>query len=478
MKKYSQIIRILISIIIVTTATFGQKIVTGSSAEHNFFIYSNGDLFAQGQNTNAECGIGSTIDLQTQTKVNGNGVMPANADIIEVAAGRAHSLALSSTGDVYGWGWNGDGQVGDNSIVWRKTPVILSFTGNPNIIKVSAGESISMALDDNGKVYTWGSDTYGKLGNGESSADVLIPTQIGLSNIVDIEAGRYHMLAVGSNGHVYAWGKNTDGELGNNNNTEQPSPIDITQLAIDGSYSSDFASAQIISVKAGRYFSMALDNNGNVYTWGSDAIGKLGVGSTEVNSNIPLKTTLSGISQIAAQQNNAMALDNSGDVWMWGGAANMGLGATAVPNFFTPKNISDDSDFSSSTNSDIYGVAITQISGGYSHSLAYDGSKVYGWTAVVNNYQAPNPSTYPTEYSTTPLSVELTSFTANVDENKVQLNWQTATEVNNYGFEIQRNSNPLLNLLQGGEGAELQGWVAIGFVDGNETATVQNNTHL
>ncbi len=66
-----------------------------------------------------------------------------------------------------------------------------------------------------------------------------------------------------------------------------------------------------------------------------------------------------------------------------------------------------------------------------------------------------------------PLPVELVSFSANMVDGNINIKWTTATEVNNYGFEIERNLNPHLNPLQGGEGAERQGWVAIGFVEGN-----------
>src|SRR5262249_12401094 len=127
-----------------------------------------------------------------------------------------HSLALDTAGNVWAWGWNAHGQLGDGTTTDRDVPVQL--TSLSGATASSAGGWFSMALkpvSGNGVVYAWGDNTSGQLGDGTTTSHST-PAQVsGLSgiNVVAIAAGENHALALASNGDVWAWGDNFFGEL-------------------------------------------------------------------------------------------------------------------------------------------------------------------------------------------------------------------------------------------------------------------------
>jgi hypothetical protein len=137
-------------------------------------------------------------------------------------------LALSSTGQVYAWGYNHDGQLGDNNAPTdAHKPVAVSAGLIPpgtKIIQVAAGSGHSLALSSTGQVYAWGYDDDGELGDAPMSpADEPAPVPVSYdaemppgTKIIQIAAGSLHSLALSSTGQVYAWGSNAQGQLGDN----------------------------------------------------------------------------------------------------------------------------------------------------------------------------------------------------------------------------------------------------------------------
>ncbi|MCL1983769.1 MAG: hypothetical protein FWG58_00020, partial [Methanomassiliicoccaceae archaeon] len=143
-----------------------------------------------------------------------------------VAAGGAHSLALKSDGTVWAWGWNAQRQLGDGTGTERSTPVQVKGPGGTgyltNVIAIAAGGNHSMALKEDGTVWAWGYDLYGQLGDGDSGgADKSTPIQVKgqdgtgyLTDVKAIAAGNMHSIALKSDGTVWAWGWNQYGGLG------------------------------------------------------------------------------------------------------------------------------------------------------------------------------------------------------------------------------------------------------------------------
>lgn len=176
----------------------------------------------------------------------------------------AHSLALKS-GSAWAWGANQNGQLGNGGVDDSSTP--LPVTGLNNIIAIASGGSHSLAVSSGGTVWSWGDNGSGQLGNG-SNAGSAVPVEIsGLSGIAAVAAGEYHSLALGGDGKVWAWGENSSGQLGDGTTVNRNTPVQVAWLD------------NIVAIAAGKIHSMALARDGAVWTWGGNYHGQLGDGT-------------------------------------------------------------------------------------------------------------------------------------------------------------------------------------------------------
>jgi len=128
------------------------------------------------------------------------------------AAGDDHTLIVQSDGDLFAWGRNNFGQIGDRSRTNRSTPVQAAG----DWVAVSGGSSHTLAVDSQGRLYAWGREEEGQLGLGTGLTDPIDePTQVGtLSAWSDVAAGQYHSLALQADGSLWAFGSNNSGQLG------------------------------------------------------------------------------------------------------------------------------------------------------------------------------------------------------------------------------------------------------------------------
>ena len=166
--------------------------------------------------------------------------------IVQVAAGYGFALALGRDGSVHAWGSNGSGQLGDGTTTTATEPAVINGTSGTalpaansagRIIQVSAGNGFALALGLDGRLYAWGGAADGRLGNGTTSPNVLLPVEItgngdlpsaGAANaIVQIAAGHKSAYALGSDGSVYSWGYGGTGDLGNGGTASTSSPVRI-----------------------------------------------------------------------------------------------------------------------------------------------------------------------------------------------------------------------------------------------------------
>jgi hypothetical protein len=245
------------------------------------------------------------IDLAFRPTVTGG--RKATLNIHDDAPGTPHVVALSGNGavaQVYSWGWNATGQVGDNATINRLLPT--KTLGKTNVHGVAAGQGHSIAIEDNGTVWTWGLNDQGQLGD-NSTTNRLIPVQvIGLSNMVSIAAGTFHSLALNRNGTVWAWGENLSGQLGDNTKKNRRVPVQVSGLS------------DVIAIAAGGSHSLALKSDGSVWAWGGNTSGALGDGTT-TNRLIPTRVTnLIGAVSIACGRYHSLAVKTDGTVWEWG----------------------------------------------------------------------------------------------------------------------------------------------------------------
>jgi alpha-tubulin suppressor-like RCC1 family protein len=291
--------------------------------------------------------------------------MPLSAQ--KLGAGNGHSIATDPSGKVYTWGWNTNGQLGNGTYTYSyDVPVTVTTSGvlsGKTITAVAGGEAHSIALTSDGTVYTWGHNFIGQLGNGNLT-DSNVPVAVtGLSGktITAVAGGGTHSIALASDGTVYTWGFNFYGQLGNGNNTNSNVAVAVTGLS----------GKTITAIAGGLNHSIALATDGTVYTWGDNFSGQLGNGTNNA-SNVPVAVTgLSGktITAVAGGGVHSIALAPDGTVYTWGENyfGQLGNGTNTYSN--VPVAVTG-----------LSGKTITAIAGGGLHSiaLASDG-KVYTW---------------------------------------------------------------------------------------------------
>lgn len=284
----------------VFTSGIADAALLGAGLLHSLAIESDGSLHVWGFGGGGRLGTGSTDNLATPAAL--AGLPPSRS----AAGGRGQSLAVAaSDGQVFGWGANICGEVGDGTASPRPEPVRSSLSG---AVRVAASFDHSHALRADGSVWSWGCNTDGQLGDGTRQAR-LVPTPVpGIGNAVALAPGGLHTLALTSDGDVWAWGRNAEGQLGDGGTTMRLAP---TRVALPG---------VAVAVSAGALHSLALLADGRVFAWGGNADGQLGIGSN-LNSADPVAVGAplpAGIVSIGAGANHSLAMDAAGNVWAWG----------------------------------------------------------------------------------------------------------------------------------------------------------------
>jgi len=235
---------------------------------HSLALKSDGTVWAWGRNNSGQLGNGSSgTGKDESSPVQVTGI----SGVIAIAAGYYHSLALKNDGTVWAWGRNNYGQLGIESDAYdSNSPVQVS--GLTQMIAIAGGYEHSLALKNDGTVLAWGNNLHGQLGVGTSGVGVnkKAPVQtIGLSGVTAIAGGYYHSLALKSDSTVQAWGSNSIGELGIGN-TEAAISKPTQIIGLSG----------VISIAGGNGHSVALNSDGTVRALGSNTNGQLGDDST------------------------------------------------------------------------------------------------------------------------------------------------------------------------------------------------------
>lgn len=274
---------------------------------------------------------------------------------LTLAAPVASQAAVSTSG-LYGFGSNTYGELGDGTTTASTSPVLLSGLPSP-VVQVAAGYKTSAALLANGTVWTWGENYYGWLGYGYTSGVVDTPHQVpGLPRITQIvlstEGDGY---AVGANGSLWAWGDNTYGQLGNGTTTPSYSPVQVPGLT------------GVWQVAAGPYFVLALQQDGVAWAWGDNGAGNLGDGTTATHLVPEQVPGLGVIAQVAAGGGTSFAVSSSGILFSWGQNTSGNLGSgTSVQYTVSPAPVPG-----------LTGV--TQVASDGISTLALADSAVWSW---------------------------------------------------------------------------------------------------
>ncbi|MGE3413609.1 MAG: RCC1 domain-containing protein [Dehalococcoidia bacterium] len=251
------------------------KVATG--ANHSCALVGGGQIRCWGRGGEGQLGDGTT-DARSTANAAVNGISGA----IEVAAGGDHSCAIMADRSVRCWGWNNNGQLGSFPAIVDPTrvPTPIAVPGMGNVTKLSLGGSNSCAVVSDGRVFCWGNNGSGQLGNG-SSANPGGPVQVsGLTNATDVRISGPHACALLTNGSVRCWGSNFRGQLGNGTTSNSALPVDVLGLS------------DATAIRVGFDGSCAVRRNGAVVCWGANDYGQLGVDATVEQSPVPVEVVM------------------------------------------------------------------------------------------------------------------------------------------------------------------------------------------
>ncbi|XP_037335563.2 RCC1 and BTB domain-containing protein 1 isoform X1 [Pungitius pungitius] len=239
----------------------GKKVASLSygSGPHVLLATEDGQLFAWGHNSYSQLGNGTTNQGLSPLPV---AINPLNKKVKEVACGSHHSVALTLDGEVFAWGYNNCGQIGSGSTANQPGPrKVTGCLQGKTAVGITCGQTSSMALVDNGEVYGWGYNGNGQLGIG-NNGNQLTPCRLAALQgmcMQQVVSGYSHCLALTDEGLLYAWGANTYGQLGTGNKSNHLSPVLIMA-----------EKERIVEVAAchSTHTSAAKTQSGQVYMWG------------------------------------------------------------------------------------------------------------------------------------------------------------------------------------------------------------------
>jgi alpha-tubulin suppressor-like RCC1 family protein len=264
--------------------------------DHSIALDHSGNVWTFGANYDGQLGDGTNTAKTTPAIVLSN--------VNSISTHHTHCLALKNDGTVWAWGDNLNGQLGDNSTVDKNIPVQVS--GLSNIVYIKAGLRCSFAIKADGTLWAWGSNSVGKLGDG-TNTQRNTPVQISVNKPVEIACGSNHTLILDSLGAILACGSGGFGQFGNGNNTTSYSPIYTGNNGFK-------------SISAGQNVSVGLKNNGTVWAWGESTFGALGLGSSITTTNVA--TMVSGINNVTFLAKDSrdivFVIKNDGTLWGWG----------------------------------------------------------------------------------------------------------------------------------------------------------------
>ena len=309
------------------------KVAAGT--EFTMALRSDSTIWSWGFNGNGQLGNGGTTGVYYPTQIG------TDNDWVYITTGSIGGFAIKANGTLWAWGFNVVGQLGDGTTNQRVTPVQIGTAANWKTVE--SGQYHTLALKTDNTLWAWGYNSVGQLGLGDT-ATRHSPVQVDTSHQWQaISAGGYHSLALKTNGTLWAWGLNLNRELGDTAKAYDT----LSKLPIQIGVASDWQ-----AISAGFQYSLALKNNGTIWSWGFNGNGEIGNGNTN-QQNLP--TQIGSSNQwikISAGGSSSYAIKSDSTLFSWGynGYGELGIGSKAQQT--TPIQVGTDSDWSSIAASD------------------------------------------------------------------------------------------------------------------------------
>jgi alpha-tubulin suppressor-like RCC1 family protein len=300
---------------------------------HTAVVGADGALRVFGYSQYGQLGLGDRTDVCAATRVfvgddrDGEGA----GKVVGVCCGRYHTMAVTEDGRVYTWGGGKNGRLGHGDEKIRLVPRRVEALRGQRAVAIAAGYHNNLVLTAAGDVWSWGWGAHGQLGTGDArdrEAPVVIEDLSGL-RVVWLACGDRHSFAVTADGRVFAWGSNEFGQLGvaaRGATLLAPECV----IALNG--------LVVVGLSSGDRHSAAVTNVGAVYTWGCGVDGQCGHGDFRDVPRPRVVAALAGITvaSVHCGHNFTIAVSDTGEVYAWGNntygqLGNGGSGKSAVP---------------------------------------------------------------------------------------------------------------------------------------------------
>jgi Alpha-tubulin suppressor and related RCC1 domain-containing proteins len=289
---------------------------------HSCAVSGRGNVWCWGYNLRGQLGIGATTDeLEPQRVV-------IDGRVIQVSLGSVFSCALTSAGNVFCWGFNGHGELGNQTNASSSVPVRVALP-NRAFRQLAVGVSHACAIDDRDRLWCWGDNVEGQLGDGTIISRSTPFRVLGVPGpITSVGAGIRHTCAIGRQGRVWCWGSNFRGQVGDGTTTNRRSPVEVPAM---GRFN--------IAVAPGGHSTCAINRRNFLSCWGANDTGQLGNGTFDT-AHLPQRVTLSerfrsvsvGASSVTGTWVTVCGVTRFGDSYCWGNnnAGQLGIGQTEV----------------------------------------------------------------------------------------------------------------------------------------------------
>jgi len=310
----------------------GRIVDVAAGQTHGAFVTSKGELYMWGFGLSGQLGLGDRESRTAATPV----AALAGTDIVDVELGNGSSYAIAGDGRLFAWGLNANGQLGIGSLENAVLPqAVGGALSGERVVDVATGTSHALALTADGEVFAWGRNSAGQLGQGDDlpvGTTVRAPSPLKVDlpgRAVEVAADTLTSYAVLADGRVFGWGETEDGQLVRG--TVRPDGT-LQQSAAD---EEDMASPvqilglprNVVDIEGGARWAIARTADGDVYAWGSNEDGWLGLGFKSGRGADPIAPTkIEGLDHvhivdIAAGSNHAVATDAFGRVYAWGASS-------------------------------------------------------------------------------------------------------------------------------------------------------------
>jgi len=290
---------------------------------HSAVIKTDGSLWLWGRNDFGQLG-DNTAAAQRLTPIT---TFSGGNNWKQVSCGSNNTTAIKTDGTLWTWGYNGVGQLGDNTVINRSTPV-TTLTGGNDWKQVSSSTSTNShiaAIKTDGTLWIWGLNGQGQLGNNTSGSNIFTPvtTFSGGNNWKQVSCGYLVTSAIKTDGTLWTWGYNAYGQLGDNTTTNKITPV--TTFSGGNNWKQ-------VSVGTDHVTS-SIKTDGTLWAWGRNVNFFLGIGSNTNNRLTPVTTFVGGNNW--KQVSRASAIKTDGTLWIWGTGGSV-LGTNNSSDLFTP----------------------------------------------------------------------------------------------------------------------------------------------